>query len=59
MKKIGHNPPRASYAILQGEDGALRVEFVRVEYDVARTAEMIKAIPELNDWLGERLYEGR
>ncbi|TVQ61061.1 MAG: metallophosphoesterase [Phycisphaerales bacterium] len=51
--------PRASYAIMQAEDGELRIEFARVEYDVARTAEMIKAVPELSDWLGERLYEGR
>ena len=31
----------------------------RVEYDIAKTAEAIKAIPELSDRLGERLYEGR
>ncbi len=47
--------PRASYAILH-ED---RVQFVRVEYDKQKTADMIFAIPELNDWLGERLIEGR
>lgn len=47
--------PRASYVILH-ED---RVQFVRVEYDNNKTAEMIYAIPELIDWLGERLIEGR
>ncbi|RMH27003.1 MAG: metallophosphoesterase [Planctomycetota bacterium] len=47
--------PRASYAILHPD----RVEFVRVEYNVRRTAEMIFAIDALNDWLGERLLEGR
>ena len=47
--------PRASYAILH-ED---RVEFVRVEYDIKKTADQIIAISELHDWLGERLYEGR
>lgn len=47
--------PRASYAILH-ED---RIEFARVEYNVKKTAEQIKAIPMLIDWLGERLYEGR
>lgn len=47
--------PRASYAILH-ED---RVQFIRVEYDIAKTADMIHAIPELHDWLGDRLFEGR
>ena len=47
--------PRASYVILtQGQ-----VEFVRVEYDIKDTANKIKAIPQLNDWLGDRLFEGR
>ena len=47
--------PRASYAILLAD----RIEFIRVEYDIATTAERIKTIPQLEDWLGERLYEGR
>ena len=47
--------PRASYAILSPG----QVEFVRVEYDIKETADKIKAIPELHDWLGDRLYEGR
>jgi len=47
--------PRASYAILSPG----QVEFVRVEYNIKETADKIKAIPELNDWLGDRLYEGR
>ncbi len=47
--------PRASYVLLH-ED---RAEFVRVEYDVAKTANLIHSIPELADWLGDRLYEGR
>ncbi|MDX2114586.1 MAG: metallophosphoesterase family protein [Planctomycetota bacterium] len=47
--------PRASYAILH-ED---RVEFFRVEYDVEETARAIRAIPELSDWLADRLFEGR
>ena len=49
------NDPRASYAVLHPD----RVEFHRVEYDVKATADKIKAIPELHDWLGDRLYEGR
>lgn len=47
--------PRACYALLH-ED---RVEFVRVEYDIKHTADKIKSIPQLHDWLGDRLYEGR
>jgi diadenosine tetraphosphatase ApaH/serine/threonine PP2A family protein phosphatase len=49
------NDPRASYAIIR-EDG---VEFVRVPYDIDATANKIKSIPELHDWLGDRLYDGR
>ncbi|MBL8764112.1 MAG: metallophosphoesterase family protein [Phycisphaerae bacterium] len=47
--------PRAAYAILTDD----RIEFVRIPYDVDATAKKIKAIPQLNDWLGDRLYEGR
>ncbi len=46
--------PSASYVILHPD----RAEFARVEYDVATTAEKIREIPELNDWLGERLFSG-
>src|SRR4051812_45623397 len=47
--------PRASYVILHPD----RAEFVRVPYDIDATANKIRAIPELSDWLGERLYDGR
>ena len=47
--------PRASYALLHPEG----VQFFRVPYDIDATAKRIKAIPELNDWLADRLYEGR
>ncbi len=47
--------PRASYAVLYDD----RVEFHRVEYDIDAVANMIYTIPELGDWLGERLFEGR
>jgi diadenosine tetraphosphatase ApaH/serine/threonine PP2A family protein phosphatase len=49
------NDPRASYVVI--EDGS--VEFQRVEYDIDAVARKIKAIPQLNDWLADRLYEGR
>lgn len=47
--------PRASYAIMY-ED---RVQFHRVEYNIDETAEKIRRIPELSNWLADRLYEGR
>lgn len=47
--------PRASYVVLHGD----RAEFIRVEYPIDPVAQKIRAVPELNDWLGERLYEGR
>lgn len=61
--------PRASYVIIHppssASDGAGAagsagsIEFIRVPYDIDATANKIKAIPQLNDWLGDRLYEGR
>ncbi len=47
--------PRTSYAIVHDD----RVEFVRLEYDVQFTVEKIKAIPDLSDFLCQRLLEGR
>jgi len=67
--------PRASYVVVyDGSDGALerpastavatgcsveQVEFVRLEYDIEKTAQKIYAEPELDDLLGNRLFEGR
>jgi diadenosine tetraphosphatase ApaH/serine/threonine PP2A family protein phosphatase len=43
-----------------GAPGSLgAIEFVRVPYNVDVTASKIRSIPQLSDWLGERLYEGR
>lgn len=36
-----------------------KVEFIRVEYDIEKAAAKIKAVPELDNFLGERLYDGR
>jgi diadenosine tetraphosphatase ApaH/serine/threonine PP2A family protein phosphatase len=47
--------PRAAYAVLHND----RVEFRRVPYDIEATASRIKAIAELHDWLGDRLFDGR
>ncbi len=49
--------PRSSYAIL--DEDTRQVFFHRLPYDVESVTARIKAIPELTDWLGERLLEGR
>lgn len=49
--------PRASYAILDEAEKA--VSFFRVPYEVDVTVQKIKSVPQLSDWLGERLLEGR
>lgn len=49
--------PRSSYAILDDEQH--HVEFNRLPYDIDSVVEKIRAVPELTDWLGERLREGR
>lgn len=46
---------RSSYVILDGQ----RVEFRRVEYPVEETIQKIYAISELDNFLGDRLREGR
>ena len=47
--------PRSSYVIFDGEE----IEFRRVEYDPQQTRQKILAIAELEDFLGDRLLEGR
>jgi diadenosine tetraphosphatase ApaH/serine/threonine PP2A family protein phosphatase len=47
--------PRLSYALF---DGA-RLTFVRLEYDHRAAAERIRAVPELPDFLADRLAFGR
>ncbi|NLX15011.1 MAG: metallophosphoesterase family protein [Phycisphaerales bacterium] len=47
--------PRAAYGIV--DEG--RVEFIRVEYDIEQTVRKILDTPELDDFLGHRLLEGR
>ncbi|MBN1345525.1 MAG: metallophosphoesterase family protein [Phycisphaerae bacterium] len=48
--------PRASYALINGDN---EVEFLRVEYDIETAMRKIQAVPELDDFLGTRLTEGR
>lgn len=46
---------RACYVILEGRT----IRYRRVVYDIDATAKLIYAIPELDNFLGDRLYEGR
>ena len=47
--------PRACYVLLEGTT----VRFRRVEYDFAKTIQKIKDIDDLDDFLGDRLRDGR
>ncbi len=47
--------PRSGYTVYHGD----RVEFHRVEYDIQTVVDKILAVPELNDFFGHRLLEGR
>jgi predicted phosphodiesterase len=49
------NDPRAGYVLFDGET----VRFRRVEYDVEETVRRVRARPDLDDFLGDRLREGR
>lgn len=53
--------PRSSYVILSGPDGQPfnHVSFRRVEYDYRATAKKIYDNPDLDNFLGDRLAEGR
>ncbi len=47
--------PRAAYVIVHERE----VEFIRIEYDIDATADKIREIANLDDFLGTRLYEGK
>ncbi|MCU0704980.1 MAG: metallophosphoesterase [Fimbriiglobus sp.] len=47
--------PKSCYVVLDGES----IKFRRVEYDVEKTIKKIYDIPELENFLGDRLREGR
>ncbi|NOT01080.1 MAG: metallophosphoesterase family protein [Phycisphaerales bacterium] len=56
---------RASYVVVTVDDGQAQsgyratVDFVRVEYDVEKAVKKILAVPDLDDFLGTRLLDGR
>jgi len=47
--------PRASYAIAHDD----RVEFIRLDYNIQAVIEKVNQVPDLNEFLGQRLLEGR
>ncbi|HID21521.1 MAG TPA: metallophosphoesterase, partial [Planctomycetaceae bacterium] len=47
--------PMSSYVVLDGDT----VHFRRVEYDFEKTIAKIYAIPDLDNFLGDRLRDGR
>ena len=50
----GYDPPEV------GEnDYCTTLEFIRLEYDIEKSARKILDTPELDDFLGSRLYDGR
>ena len=49
------NDPRASYVIVDGN----QLTFHRVDYDVDATSRKIYDIPELDNFLGDRIRDGR
>lgn len=52
--------PRASYVVYHAENGSpARFEFVRVAYEISKTVELMRRIPELTPWLADRLFEGQ
>jgi diadenosine tetraphosphatase ApaH/serine/threonine PP2A family protein phosphatase len=50
--------PRSCYVVLE-DDPVPQVRFRRVEYDLEDTIRKIYAIPELDNFLGDRLRDGR
>jgi diadenosine tetraphosphatase ApaH/serine/threonine PP2A family protein phosphatase len=49
----GYDPPAGD------DDYCVTVEYVRLEYDIEKAAQKIYKTPELDDFLGTRLFEGR
>ena len=50
----GYDPPEVG----EGEY-CVTLEFIRLEYDIEKAARKIYDVPELDDFLGTRLFEGR
>ncbi|MGD9689447.1 MAG: metallophosphoesterase [Phycisphaerales bacterium] len=59
VEPIGGDGTGTSHAATNGAHPGVQVRFVRVPYDIDSCARKIKAVPQLSDWLADRLYEGR
>lgn len=55
----GESPSGYEPANLGDDEPYLIVEFVRLEYDIEKAARKIYDVPDLDDFLGSRLFEGR
>ena len=51
--------PEASYAIMEVDDRPRSVKFFRIPYDIDAVKAKIFSIEKLDNWLGERLTQGR
>ncbi len=50
----GYDPPE-----VEEDEYCTTIEFVRLEYEIEKAAQKIYDTPELDDFLGSRLFEGR
>jgi len=57
--QAGEKPPGYEPPVVGENEYALTIEFVRLEYDIEKSARKIYDTPELDDFLGTRLFEGR
>ena len=55
----GEKPEGFDLPRLGEDEPYLVVEFIRLEYDIEKAARKIYDVPELDDFLGSRLFEGR
>jgi diadenosine tetraphosphatase ApaH/serine/threonine PP2A family protein phosphatase len=55
----GESPEGYAPPDVNDDQFMLTVEFVRLTYDIEKAAKKIYDIPELDDFLGSRLFEGR
>ncbi len=55
----GESPEGYEPDIVDEDEFHVTVQFVRLEYDIEKAAQRIFDTPELDDFLGSRLFEGR
>jgi len=55
----GESPQGYDLPVVGEGEYCVTLEFIRLEYDVEKAARKIYDVPELDDFLGTRLFEGR